>query len=189
MSLRLTGARWATLHESAVRTFRAAGWAGVVGVALTVFAVCFDLSGNRALEAQADALEQETRSLRQRLRTHPEGVAVPERTRLERFYGAFPATDALPDLLVRLHGYALARGLKLDRADYRSAPEGGTPLERVTLELPARGPYPVLRTWLADVLAEMPEVALDGLSLRRASMATPEVETQVRFVVFLRRQP
>lgn len=189
MNIRPDAARWSALQESAVRTFRAAGWAGVVGIALSVFAVCFDLSGNRALEAEADALDQEARALHQRLRAHPDAAIVSDRARLERFYGQFPDADGLPDLLVRLHGYALARGLHLDRAEYRAAPEGGTPLERVTLELPARGPYPVLRTWLADVLAEMPEVALDGLSLRRASLATPEVEAQLRFVVFLRRQP
>lgn len=62
-----------------------------------------------------------------------------------------------------------------------------TPLEQVSLELPVRGAYPEIRNWLTDVLAAMPEVALDGLSFKRADIGSPDVEARVRFVIFLRR--
>ena len=56
------------IRESAGRSFRRAGAAGVAGVALALFAVSFDLSGNRSLDAEADSLQQESRALSRRLR-------------------------------------------------------------------------------------------------------------------------
>jgi hypothetical protein len=176
----------ARLQEALLRSFRAAGWAGVLGIALLGFALSFDLSGNRALADEADALQRQTHALR---RAKPAPLAESERARLERFYAGFPPADELPDILVRLSGYALARGVHLDKADYRSAAESGTPLEKVSLELPARGTYPVLRAWLSDVLDEMPEVAVAGLSLKRQGIASGEVEAQLRLVIYLRRAP
>jgi Tfp pilus assembly protein PilO len=179
--------RWlADFRDAGLRSFRAAGWAGVIGIALAAFAVTFDLTGNRALEDEADTLRGQHRSLArtQRQRAAP---ALSGRERLEAFYGGFPAADGLPDLLLRVHGHALARGVTTDKADYRAAPVSGTPLEQVSLELPVRGAYPEIRGWLADVLEHMPEVALDGLAFRRADIGSPELEARVRFIVFLRR--
>lgn len=169
----------------AQRILRGAGWAGVLGVALTVFALAFDVSGNRPLADEADALERQARSL---LRQQRHAVPLPptERERLDAYYRAFPASDGLPDLLVRIHGYALARGLTADKADYRSTPVAGTPLEQVALELPLHGRYAELRLWLGDLLAELPGVAVDGLLLKRANIGAEELDARVRLVIFLR---
>jgi hypothetical protein len=78
--------------------------------------------------------------------------------------------------------------LEVDKAEYRSAVDAGSPLERISLELPARAP------WRAagvdrDVLAGMPEVALEHLALQRPAMDVAVVEARVRFVIFVRRGP
>lgn len=178
--------RLVRLQASGLRIFRAAGWAGVVGVALAAFAVTFDMTGNRALEDEAESLRGQSRSLGKSLRKRAAPV-LSERERLEAFHAGFPSADGLSDLLLRLHGHALARGVATDKADYRAALISGTPLEQVSLELPVRGAYPEIRNWLTDVLAAMPEVALDGLSFKRADIGSPDVEARVRFVIFLRR--
>lgn len=177
--------RWG---ESAGRSARAAGLPGVVGIALALAALSFDLSGNQALEAEADALRQQTRATERRLR-QPARVEPSARARLEAFNAGFPEADRLPELLGRLHGHALARGVQLDKADYRSTVEALSPLERISLELPARGAYAPLRAWLDDVLAEMPEVALEHLSLRRPTMDATLLEARVRLVILVRRRP
>lgn len=178
--------RLAGFREAGLRSFHAAGWAGVMGMALAAFAVTFDLTGNRAMEDAADALRGQARSLAraQRQRTAP---VISSRDRLEAFYGTSPSVEGLPDLLLRLHGHALARGVTTDKADYRAAPVTGTPLEQVSVELPVHAAYPDIQGWLADVLEHMPEVALDGLAFKRADIGSPEVEARVRFVIFLRR--
>lgn len=172
-------------RSDAQRIVRSAGWAGVLGAALTAFAVAFDISGNRPLAEEADALYRQTRSL---LRQQRHAVTPPptERERLDAYYGAFPAGDGLPDLLVRIHGYALARGLAADKAEYRSTPLTGTPLEQVALELPLHGCYAALRLWLGDLQAELPAVAVDGLQLKRAEIGAEELDARVRLVIFLR---
>ncbi|MBS0372561.1 MAG: hypothetical protein JSS57_25575 [Proteobacteria bacterium] len=183
-ALRLAGGL-AALGADAQRILRSAGWAGVLGVALMVFALAFDISGNRPLADETDTLERQTRSLlRQQRRTVPPPPT--ERERLDAYYAAFPAGDGLADLLVRIHGYALARGLTADKADYRSTPLAGTPLEQVALELPLHGRYAALRLWLGDLLAELPEVAIDGLLLKRADIGAEELDARVRLVIFLR---
>lgn len=177
------------LHESAVRLFRSAGWAGVVGFGLLVFALSLDYFGNRTLAEEADALQQEAHVLASRLR-HPAVTPVAsDRQRLDAFYASLPRSSDLPELLVRLHGHALARGIRVESANYRSTPEAGTPLERITLELPAQGTYPLLRAWLEDVQTAMPEVALDAISLRRDSIGVTDVQARVRLLVFLRGVP
>lgn len=189
LAARLRGAdRIARLRESAGRRFRALGPVGVAGITLALFAVSFDLSGNRALLDEAESLRQETRALHRRLR-QPVPAAVPERRRLERFHAGFPDAAALPGLLERVHGYALARGVAVDKAEYRSAAEAGSPLERISLELPARAPYGALRAWMGDVLAGMPEVALAHLAMQRPAIDAAVVEARVRFVIFVRRRP
>ncbi len=175
--------RW---RESAGRSARAAGLPGVLGITLALAALSFDLSGNQALEAEADALHQQTRATERRLR-QPARMEPSARARLEAFNAAFPEAGSLPELLGRLHGHALARGVQLDKADYRSAADPQSPLERISLELPARGAYVLLRAWLDDVLAEMPEVALEHLSLRRPAMDATELEARVRLVILVRR--
>lgn len=177
----------AELRESGLRALNAAGWAGALGIGLCVFAVSFDLTGNRALADAADQLRREARSLAKTQRQHKRVPEVSERERLAAFYAGLPLAERLPELLVRLHGHALARGVPTDKADYRVQAVAGTPLEQVSLELPVRATYPAIRQWLDDVRAGMPELALDDLAFRRADIGKPDIEARVRFVIFLRR--
>lgn len=178
--------RLAALRDEGRRTFQAAGWAGVVGISLCVFALSFDLTGNRALADAADALHQQARSLAKGQRQRSVPVAS-DRERVDAFYAGLPPASSLPELLLRLHGHALARGVPTEKADYRVQALPGTPLEKVSLELPVRGSYPAIRQWLADVQAGMPALALDELALRRADIGKADIEARVRFVIFVRR--
>jgi hypothetical protein len=177
--------RVARLRESAGGAF-ALGPVGVAGITLALFAVSFDLSGNRALLAEAEGLQQETRALHRRLR-QPVPVAVPERRRLGTSTPAFPRRR--PCQACWSGSWSCpGPGLEVDKAEYRSAVDAGSPLERISLELPARAP------WRAagvdrDVLAGMPEVALEHLALQRPAMDVAVVEARVRFVIFVRRGP
>lgn len=180
--------RLAILREEGQRAFHAAGWAGVVGIALCVFAVSFDLVGNRTLADEADALHLQARSLAKSQRQRSVPVAS-DRERLDAFYAGLPPASSLPELLVRLHGHALARGVPTEKADYRVQALAGTPLEKISLELPVRGSYPAVRSWLADVQAGMPELALDELALRRTDIGRADIEARVRFVIFVRPAP
>lgn len=178
--------RLATLREEGQRTLQAAGWAGMLGIPLCVFAVSFDLTGNRALANEADALHQQVRSQTRNQRQRGVPMAS-DRERLDAFYACLPPAGNLPELLLRLHGHALARGVPAEKADYRVQAVPGTPLEKIHLEIPVHGSYPAIRSWLADVQAGMPELTLDELTLRRPNIGKADIEARVRFVIFVRR--
>jgi hypothetical protein len=110
---------------------------GVAGITLALFAVSFDLSGNRALLAEAEGLQQETRALHRRLR-HPHRWRCPS-VASWHFHAGFPRRR--PCQPAGAGSWSCpGPGVEVDKAEYRSAVDAGSPLERISLELPARRP-------------------------------------------------
>ena len=89
--------------------------------------------------------------------------------------------------LGRLLDIASAQGLQIPTGDYRLVAAKGGPLERYVLTLPVRGQYLSIRRYVAAVRADFADLAVDDVTLRRESVATNEVEAQLRFIVFARR--
>lgn len=179
-------ARLIPLATWAVRQVRGLGWAGAVGLALLAFAAAFGFSAGVPARKQLVEAVNGLDELRDQLKRRQAPAPGP-RQRTDAFYARFPAQSDLPDVLLRLHGYALARGVMSQRADYREAPETGTPLTRVLVTLPVKGRYPQLRAWLADISTEMPQVGLEELRFTREDIGKVDLDAEVRFVVFLRR--
>lgn len=82
---------------------------------------------------------------------------------------------------------ASEQGLQIPTGDYRLVAAKGGPLERYVLTLPVRGQYLSIRRYVAAVRADFADLAVDDVTLRRESVATNEVEAQLRFIVFARR--
>jgi len=80
----------------------------------------------------------------------------------------------------RIHGVVLARG------EYRVVTETKTPWQRYQITLPARGAYPAMRSWLAEVMQSVPAASLDELGLRRELASEPVVEARVRLTIYRR---
>lgn len=168
---------------------RALGWGGALGLALLAFAAAFWFSGAQPARVRVAEAQRDLDSLRTEL-ARPGNPELGPRERASAFYNAFPTRAELPDLLLRLHGYALARGVASQRADYREASDAtGTPLVKVIVALPVKGRYPQVRAWLADILAELPQVGLEELRIARDGVERADLEAEARFVVFLRRAP
>lgn len=184
MSLDLAGAL-AILRPRLARGLHRLGWAGAVGAGLLAFALAFGYTVAAEQEAQRQRLASErTRLLR--------AAAVPEedrrtdREQLESFFARFPAAAELPARLQELHRLAETHGVTLARADYRASREAGTSLQRVSLGLPVSGAFEPVYQWLAEVLASMPEVAVESISIKRDSTETGSVEVELRLALFLR---
>lgn len=172
------------------RTVRRAGWVGGVGVMLAVVALAAYVGGNRYLDARYDALVSERTRLARALTA---GEGSPEAPRpgqeVASFYSRFPVYAELPRSLTRLHFLADKHALAYERTDYRVGDEPGGPLLRVSLSLPVSGDYSQLYAWLSEALAELPELALESVAIRRNEAEFGLVDADLRFVVFARRTP
>ncbi|MCK0512056.1 hypothetical protein [Aromatoleum buckelii] len=177
----------ARLQEAVLRAILHAGWPGALGASLLAFALAFGFSGDAEIGAQRDALAEERARLLRPAR--PAAHATPDpRSRIDRYYAAFPVRAALPARLDHLHAMAEAQGIAIEGASYDSADVPDTPLEHISLALPISGNFTRVYAWLAETLREMPELALESLSVKRAASRSSEVEGEARFVLFVRKE-
>lgn len=110
----------------------------------------------------------------------------PEDTR-QRLLQRFPGEEELNAELGRLIALAAEQGLQVPSGDYRLMPGKDGLFDRYVLNLPVTGSYRTIRAYLAAVRNEFPDLAIDDVSLRRESVANAEVEAQLRFILFGRR--
>ncbi len=77
--------------------------------------------------------------------------------------------------------------LTLDRADYATPAEGVNGASRLQATLPVSGTYPDVRRFIAAVLNDLPNSALESLQIERPDAKSTQVNATVRFVLFYRR--
>ena len=156
----------------------------VVAAALTQF---FLLPAREAAIEEAErrlsSLERSTR--RAAIERQSERV-TPEDTR-QRLLERFPQQDQLNAELGGLIELATREGLQVPSGDYRLMPGKDGLFDRYVLNLPLKGSYRSIRRYVLAVRKAYPDLAVDDISLRRENIASPEVEAQIRFILFGRR--
>ena len=110
-----------------------------------------------------------------------------------------PSMATTPSILLALENIARQDGMELKRSEYRyvdpvtasvisrkatADPQGQ--LVEVRITAPASGNYTNIRAFVAHAMAQQPTLALDGLSLKRESIANGAVQAQLRFTLFVR---
>lgn len=136
-----------------------------------------------AAEQRLTVLERDSR--RAALAQQGETVS-PNQTRL-RLFGRFPSEPQRNATLARLLEIARNQGLQVPTGDYRLTASKDGPLERYVLNLPVKGGYLPIRRYVASVRAEFADLAVDEIALRREHIGAGEVEAQLRFVLFGRK--
>lgn len=174
------------LRESSLRTLRQAGWAGGLGVGCLVSAAIIAFASDAFIAQRRAALTAERAEL-----SRGAGVAssAAGATSLVEFFTRFPQASALPQTLTRIYALADDHGLNVDRTEYRRVDEAATPLQRVSLTLPAQGGFGAVYAWLGEMLGAMPEVGLESVVVRRVDAGADLVDAEIRLVVFVRREP
>ena len=115
----------------------------------------------------------------------------PNTEALKRFYARFPVAESLPNCLRLIDNIALKQHLTLNRGDYKLTQikqlqtNQGT-LVRYEIVLPVIGQYTQIRQFAAQVLHELPALALMDLQLKRESAQSPTVEARLIFVLLLK---
>lgn len=138
-------------------------------------------------EADQAEITRIERGTRRAAMARQETAVSPVHTR-ERLLGHFPVESELNAQLGRLLELAGKEGLQIPTGDYRLVKGKEDALfDRYVLNLPVKGAYGTIQSYLAAVRREFPGLAIEDASLRRDSIASAEVEAQLRFVLFCRR--
>jgi Tfp pilus assembly protein PilO len=163
------------------------GTAGVVGVALVVFAATLYATAVAPLSAERARLRAEAERMQQRLQMSgsPAGVKGTLAEQLATFYAFFPPPQSSPDWLGKIHAAAKAKGLVLQSGEYKLERSPESRLARYQITLPVTGSYAQLRGFVGQVLADVPAAALEEITLRRESVSSPRLEARIRLTLYL----
>ena len=165
------------------------GWTGRLGLLLLAAAVVLHVVRVMTLEREIQALQTEAGNLQQRLRSGQALGGRPNETSAEQlaaFYAYFPASDAAPALLGKIHAAAAANGIVLRSGEYKFDRQPDQKLARYYITLPVVGAYSQLRKFIAAVLADVPAGSIDEIQMRRETISSTTLEARIRLSLYLR---
>lgn len=177
--------RWLSRHW-----LRAAGWPGMLALAVLAVLPAFYLSAIRPLQAHLDEVRHSVaRQLRDEAHAGKENNGGKRSTneQLVEYYRFFPPARSAPQWMEKLVALAESRGLRLDQAEYQATPDKVGKLVRFQMTLPLKGQYPQIRRFLAALPGEIPVMALEKVQFERQNITDPEVEASLRLVLYLGR--
>lgn len=161
------------------------GWTGVLGLGLLVCVAAFYVSTLAPLQLRLEALRQENMQLRHQAKASAKDAPQAPAEKLAAFYGYFPPSKSLPDLLDKIFASAKRQSLVLEHGEYRAHKDSVGELVRYQLMLPVRGGYPQIRKFVDAALAEVPALALDSIQFERRKIGDAAVDAKLKLVVFL----
>ncbi len=177
--------RWELLNG--LRAIGLPGWVGlalVLASAVAWWGVATPMRDEaRQLDADSTTLE---RRVRERAATQAP-VVLSAQQQLAEFERRFSDEKSLTDSLARLHAAARRQGVQLDKAEFKLVSNAREPLSRYTMVLPVKCDYRALRRFTRDAVRELPGLAMEEVSLRRADARSPQLEVQLRFVLFVNK--
>lgn len=165
------------------------GWPAAIGLLLMAAVWPLAHFGADSVRAQTLALQQaqvaERELERERKARQPDPKAD-QVSRLAAFEAGLPQAEGALQAVRHMHRSAAEHDVVLSTGEYRLVSEPGGRLQRYQITLPADGTYPDLRAWMADVLNELPTMALDELSLKRNAVGESQVQARVRWSFYLK---
>jgi Tfp pilus assembly protein PilO len=164
----------------------ALAWPGLLGLALLLLALGVYFAQVQPQTARLAALKQDSASLKTRIDQAAKS-GIPEsgnQDELGKFYGYF-SDAALSDWLNKLYAAAAAHKLLLEQGEYRITPSKNGKLARYQITLPVKGSYVQIRQFVAQALNDVPVAALEDISFKREAIGATDVETRIKFTLFL----
>jgi hypothetical protein len=176
------------LHFALRRGARVWGAPGIYALLLACGLAIFSVFGMwpaaRHLQLlEARAIEQGAAPMRPRA-----PISISDTSELSGFYKGFPPETLILYITGQINRVAERSGTGITLADYR-ANDDRSGMVRYEVTVSAHGTYPQLRTFTADCLTHFPTLALEGLTLSRASVTDSAIDAQFRFSVYLRGGP
>lgn len=146
------------------------------------------LQNNKSIQ-QVKLSNNEQINLSMPLNSEPQQVTNDDIT---KFYARFPNGASLPKWLSLINETALKQGLLLNRGDYKLTQIKASPinsksgqLSRYEIVLPVTGQYSQIRQFVAQVLYQLPALALSEMQIKRENTLAPTVDARLVFVLML----
>jgi Tfp pilus assembly protein PilO len=174
-----------------MKHFHAKGFPGAVdvfailGLGLLVLVAVSYVSILRPQQMRLERLRAEAAQLKERSAQPMAQAAQTPADRVAAFYGAFPGSNLLPDLLDRIFAAAQGEGVRLDYGEYKVAKDGRAALTLYQVTFPVKGTYPQVRKFVAAALADVPSLSLESIKFERKKVGESTLDAKVRFVVYL----
>ena len=173
------------MHASIVRGAESLGWPGMVGLGLLAFVAAFYFSTYRPEQMRLDDLRGEIAKIEDgRVRAE---IDEPKTgiDKLNAFYGYFPPSERIADLLGEIYAVAARQSLTLDQGEYRVVRDSVGRLTHFQVILPVRGTYPQVRKFVAAALASVPNLSLDSVQFERQKVGDAVIEAKIKLVMYL----
>ena len=179
---------WHAGGDAARRFARALGWSGALGLLCLAGAAVLWWVAVRGQPVAVQGLRREIGQLREQARRAPPPPRVPDAAeQLRAFQAYFPPRGEIGAALDEINRMAGQRNLVLSSGDYKFTEEKNLRLARYELRLPVRGSYAQVYGLIAAALNAMPSLALDEIVIKRESRGAGEVDAQLRFSLYVRR--
>jgi hypothetical protein len=161
------------------------GWLTVAGLLLLLASLSVQWLLVEPMHASNEDLRSEL-SAQRRKQVQKPNTQEDSAKRQAAFYATLPDSNDTLHAVAVLNRAAKAGAFTLSNGEYRVARQGSGPLLRYQITVPLHTDYPHVRAWLVQVLNQLPNAALDEISLKRDDAAAPVLDAKLRLTVFMR---
>lgn len=162
---------------------RRLGPAGILGAVASVAAAVIAAFALLFLQAANDDLN--TRILRAQHRY--EAPITPEQG-LTRVVTQLPTRAQMPAVLGQVLQQAHEARVELAKGSYSYRPAARGEVGSYELDFPVTAQYPAVRDFINRILTNLPSAGLRKLTIQRKVVGDPQVNADVRFVIFVRER-
>jgi Tfp pilus assembly protein PilO len=162
------------------------GLAALASIALSVIAVlffiAFTLPTYQELYERQQEVSQFKQSTTKKVPTTPQAIST-----VDTFYQQVPPGTDIPKLLERLFDVAFENEIYLGRIDYEYNQVLESSLYRYHMSIPVRGDYKNMRSFINQLLKEIPTAALDNINFNREDIGDTDITANLQISLFLRK--
>lgn len=157
------------------------GITGLLAIAVGVFCLIFVFTSLLPAKSLFSTLQAVKQSESMRVVKHE---LTPEEN-LQNFVKRFPTLSQRTSAIQDIMGKAKALDMEVDNVSYKTDRQSGSKLSKTYVDFTVYCTYPEMRTFLNSVLADMPFVSLDQLTISRDDVVTDVVEVRMRLTLHL----
>jgi hypothetical protein len=161
------------------------GWLAAAGLVLLLASLGLQWLVVDPLHADNEALRSELSAQRRKQVQKPDAQEDASQ-RQAAFYATLPDSSDTLHAVAVINRAAKAGAFTLSNGEYRMARQGAGALMRYQITVPLRADYPHVHAWLAQVLNQLPNAALDEISLKRDDAGAPALDAKLRLTLFMR---